>query len=124
MLRFLPIAILLLFGMLGYKSVQSNELVGTWVMKDTSRQVLPTELQKASAKLVLDANGTFSASELPEELPPVPPYDMKRRRVRLDTGSGVWKLVSREGKQQMQLNFHTMAGRRVAHPSWGVYRNQ
>jgi hypothetical protein len=123
MLRFLPIAIFLLFGMLGCKSVQPNELAGTWVMKDTSRQVLPTELQKASAKLVLDGNGTFSASELPEELPPAPPYDMKQRRVRLDTGTGVWKLVSREGKQQMQLNFHTMAGSKEGDVPYGTQMN-
>lgn len=99
-----------LLGMLGCKSVQPSNLAGTWVMKDSSRQVLPTELQNASPKVVLDANGTFVASEMPEELPPTPPYDVKRRNVRLDTGSGVWKLVSREGKQQVQLNFQTMEG--------------
>lgn len=119
-LRFLLIALLLLFGMLGCKSVQPNELAGTWVMKDTSRQVLPTELQKASAKIVLDANGSFAASELPEELPSPPPYDMKQRRVRLDTGGGVWKLVSREGKQQVQLDFHEMAGSKEGGVPYGT----
>lgn len=120
MLRFLPIVLLLLFGMLGCKSVQPTELSGTWVMKETSRQVLPTELQKASAKIVLDANGTFAASELPEELPPAPPYDMKQRRVRMNSGSGVWKLVSREGKQQVQLDFHAMAGSKEGDVPYGT----
>ena len=89
-------------------------------MKDASRQVLPTELQKASAKLVLDANGTFVASELPEELPLVAPYDVKNRNVRLDTGSGVWKIVSREGKQQVQLDFHTMVGSKEGGVPYGT----
>jgi hypothetical protein len=71
---------------------------------------LPAESQKASAKIVLDANGTFVATEIPEELPPVPPYDPQKHNVRLDTGKGKWKLVSREGQQQVQLDFQTMEG--------------
>jgi len=116
-LKVLPIVLLLLFGMLGCKNVQPGELAGTWVMKRTSREVLPTELQKASGKIVLDENGTFTASELPEELPP---YDMKQRRVRMDTGSGVWKLVSREGKQQVQLDFHAMEGNKEGDVPYGT----
>jgi hypothetical protein len=120
--RFLPIVLLflLVFEMPGCKSIQGGDLTGAWVMKDASRQVLPTELQKASAKLVLDANGTFVASELPEELPLVAPYDVKNRNVRLDTGSGVWKIVSREGKQQVQLDFHTMAGSKEGGVPYGT----
>jgi hypothetical protein len=36
-------------------------------------------------------------------------YFPGRRAARLESGSGVWKLVSREGKQQVQLDFHTIA---------------
>src|SRR5947208_1156937 len=64
-LRLLSIAFLLFFGMLGCKNIQPSDLTGTWVMRDASRQVLPAELQKASAKIVLDANGTFVASDMP-----------------------------------------------------------
>lgn len=113
MTRLLVTAVLLsLLGTLGCKTVQHSDLAGTWMMKDSSRQFLPTELQNAVPKIVLDPNGTFVASEIPEELPPPPtqPYDPKRRTVRLDSGSGVWKLVFREGKQQIQLNFQTMQG--------------
>ncbi len=102
MLRFLPIA--LLFGMLGCKSVQPSALTGTWVMTDASRQVLPTELQKAPAKIVVDVNGTFVASDMPGLF-----YFPGRRTARLESGSGVWKLVSREGRQQVQLDFHAIA---------------
>ncbi len=104
MWRLLPIAMLSLMGMLGCKSVQPSELTGSWVMTDASRQVLPTELQEAPAKIVVGANGTFVASDMPG-LFCFPGF----RAARLESGSGVWKLVSREGKQQVQLDFHAIA---------------
>jgi hypothetical protein len=111
MLRFLPIALLLFFGMLGCKSVQSSDLTGTWVIKDASRKVLPTGLRKASARIVLDANGTFVASDMPGLF-----YSPGRHAAQLETGSGAWKLVSREGKQQVQLDFRVIAGWKDALP--------
>jgi hypothetical protein len=106
MLRLLPVAMLMLLflGMLGCKTIQSSDLTGTWLMKDSSRQVLPPELQRASAKIVVDTDGTFVVSDMPGIF-----YFPGRRAARLESGSGVWKLVSREGKQQVQLDFHTIA---------------
>jgi hypothetical protein len=98
---------LFLFGMLGCKSVQPSDLAGTWVPTDQSRKEWPPEFQKALAKVVVNADGTFVASELPKELHPVPPYDMKPR-MRLDSGSGIWKLASWEGAQHLQLEFHDL----------------
>jgi hypothetical protein len=109
--RFLVIVLLFLFGMLGCRSVQPSDLSGTWVMKDTSRRVLPTGLQKASAKIVLDANGTFVASDVPGLF-----YFSGRHAAQLDSGNGVWKLISREGKQQLQLDFQAIAGWKDALP--------
>jgi hypothetical protein len=58
-------------------------------------------------------NGAFVASELPEDLLYGPPEATDR----LVTGSGVWKLVSREGRQQVQLQFNTItAGQRGSVP--------
>jgi hypothetical protein len=34
-------------------------------MEDDSRRVLPVDLQKASARITLEANGSFVASEMP-----------------------------------------------------------
>jgi hypothetical protein len=34
----------------------------------------------------------------------------------LESGTGVWKLVSREGKQQVQLDFQTITGWKDALP--------
>ena len=104
MLRFLPIAMLLFFGVLGCNGVKPSDVTGTWVVTEGSRQRLPTAQQKASAKIVLDANGSFVASDLPEDLLYGPEV-----ADRLVTGSGVWKLVSREGGQQVQLEFHAIA---------------
>ncbi len=118
-MRLLPIALLFIFGMLGCKSVQPSDVTGTWVMNDQSRKELPPEFQEAFGKIVVNADGTFVASELAELLHPVPPYDMKVR-MRLDSGSGVWKLASWEGVQHLQLEFHNLASAEEnSHGSYG-----
>jgi len=96
---------LLFFGTLGCKSVQPSDLTGTWVMNDESREILPPELQKVSAKIVLNANGTFVATDMPGLF-----YFPGLRAIQLESGSGEWKLVSREGEQQVQLDFQAIAG--------------
>ncbi len=104
-MKHLPIIILsLLFGMLGCRSTQPTDLAGTWVMKDASRQILPNSLQQTSAKIVLDAKGTFVASDMPGLF-----FFPRHRDARMESGSGTWELVSREGQQQVQLNFHEIA---------------
>lgn len=102
---------LLLFGMPGCKTVRSSDLTGTWVITEASRHFLPDELQKASAKIVLDANGNFVVSDLPGLLyfPP--------GRPQLDSGNGVWKLVLHNDRQQIQLEFDaTTAGSPIKLP--------
>src|SRR5258708_738368 len=115
MLGFSLIAMLLLFGALGCNRtrVTASDLTGTWVIRDASRQRLPAELRKASAKIVLEANRTFVASDVPGL------FYVNPGRARLDTGSGVWKLVSREGRQQVQLDFHAIAERKEGPIPWG-----
>jgi hypothetical protein len=61
-------------------------------------------LQKASAKIVLNPNGTFVASDMPGLF-----FFPEHRDARLESGSGMWQLVSREGRQQVQLEFHEIA---------------
>jgi hypothetical protein len=73
-------------------------------MTGASRQVLPDGLRKASAKIVLNPDGSFLASEMPGLF-----YSPRRRDIRLEAGSGSWKLVSREGRQQIQLDFYAIA---------------
>ncbi len=80
--------------------VKSTELVGTWTVSTSSRDVVPVALQKGVGKLSLASDGTFVASELPALF-----YMPEVMSARLESGSGEWKLVSREGKQQVQLDF-------------------
>jgi hypothetical protein len=101
MLRIVLITCLLLAA-LGCNGVQPSGLSGTWVMKDASRQILPDGLCNASAKIVLSPDGSFLASEM------LGLFYARAADIRLESGSGGWKLVAREGGQQVQLNFHAI----------------
>jgi hypothetical protein len=84
--------------------VQPDDLVGTWVMTETSRGRLSGDLRKAMPRIVLDASGSFVASDLPALFDAQEPAILKS-----ESGSGVWKLVSRDGQQDLQLEFQTRA---------------
>jgi hypothetical protein len=111
MLRFLPVGFLVFLGILGCKNVQPSDLAGTWAIKDESRRSLPAELQNVSAKIVLNTDGTFVASDMPGLF-----YFPGRHAAQLESGSGAWRLVSRDGKQQVQLNFQAIVGWKDALP--------
>jgi len=105
-------AILLsLLGMLGCKSIERQDLLGTWVIEDVSQSVLPAEIRGVPAKIIFYEEGTFVASEMPGLF-----YFPGRHAAELESGTGTWKLVLREGEQQVQLNFQTIAGWRDALP--------
>ena len=103
--RLLLTAMLVCFGMLGCKSYDTSDVTGTWVVTAESRQrFLSASQQKALAKIVLQTNRRFIASEVSEDLLYGPPES----EAGLVTGSGVWKLASSEGKQQVQLEFRAI----------------
>jgi hypothetical protein len=105
MLKLLPISIFLCFGILGCKDVKPNDITGTWIVKNESRHRFLSEVQqKAAAKIILDANGTFIALEIPEDLLYGPPQTSDG----IVTGNGIWKILLLEGKQQVQLNFESI----------------
>jgi hypothetical protein len=114
MLRFWPTATLVFFGIVACKSVNQSDLSGTWVVTAESRHsFLSAAQQNASARIVLDASGTFVVSEVPEDLL----YGRSETGIGLVSGSGVWKLFSREGRQQVELEFLAItAGQRGAVP--------
>jgi hypothetical protein len=89
----------------GCTRVGPSDLPGTWVIKAAYRRVLPAELQRAAATLTLEGVGTFVASDLPGLF-----YVPGRHSVQPQSGSGVWRLVSREGERQLQLDFQTITG--------------
>jgi hypothetical protein len=94
---------LFVLGSVGCKNVQPRDIAGTWVINDAARKFLPTELQNASAQIVLGTNGRFVASDMPGLF-----YSPARFAARLESGTGSWKLVPGEGKQQVQLDFQTI----------------
>lgn len=101
------ISIFILFaitGLLGCSKVTPSDLVGTWSLDEGSLRHLPSELQKTSATLVLNENGTFTAMDMPglPSFPPGPPH--------LVNGYGVWKLMSDGYDQHIQLNFQELGG--------------
>ena len=100
------IAIFLFFGILGCKSYETSDLIGTWVIADWSREYLPTELQKAQAKIILNANGTFIASDMPIDFY----FHYHDRDVHLESGSGVWKIKFIQKRQQIELEFLAITG--------------
>jgi hypothetical protein len=65
---------------------------------------------------VLDEDRTFVASEIPEDLLYPPPEGADR----LVTGTGVWRLVSREGKQRVQLQFNTITSGQRGNVPYGT----
>ena len=73
-------------------------------MTDASRQVLPGSMRQTSAKIVLDTNGTFVASNMPGLF-----FFPEHRDARLESGSGNWKLVTHDGDQQLELEFYEIA---------------
>ena len=102
--RITLLALLVVGGMLSCKSaeVTPDKLAGTWVMSDSSREYLPPPLPKASARIILNLNGTFIASDLP--LDGLLHDDPKL--VKLVAGSGEWRIVSLDGRREVQIDFH------------------
>jgi hypothetical protein len=102
--RILIVATFLVLGLsCGGKTVTPKELVGAWQISDASRHFLPGELRMSSSKIVLDPDGTFRASEM--SLDGLVRGDPKQ--IRLATGNGVWRIVSRKGRSQVLLEFNT-----------------
>ena len=94
------IVALLVSGVLSCSNLQPADVVGTWVVTDASRTRLPADAQKAAARIVLDANGTFVATDVPGLFA----RDERDASI-LETGRGVWRFVTLGGEQQLLLEF-------------------
>jgi hypothetical protein len=95
----------LALGIQGCRNVTASDVIGSWVLDDSSRTWLPSDLRDVQAQLILHANGTFAASGLPGLL------DLDdAAHPRRYTGTGSWKLVHREGRQQVWLTFKSIDG--------------
>ena len=91
---------LVLSGVLGCSSGKPDDVIGTWVITEASRRRLPADAQKANAQLVLQADGSFVATDLPGL------FSREERDAGiLDSGRGVWRFVWLGGEQQLLLEF-------------------
>jgi hypothetical protein len=91
-------AFVLLLCLLGCASIHRRYVVGTWTMRADSE--LPANLPRIPASFTFSANGTFTALRIPGFF-----YFPGQRSMRLESGSGTWRLVTRESRQQVQLDF-------------------
>ena len=97
-----------LFTMLGCNSdLKPEQVSGTWLMTTESRACLSPETTRASGKIVLDSNGHFTASEVPEEMHQ---YGA-RPEVRLDSGIGSWRLAPWNGAPHVLLEFQQLSAK-------------
>jgi hypothetical protein len=93
-------AIVLMSTLLGCSRVQPEQIAGTWILKDSSRSVLPANLRRGTPRIVLDKDGTFVASDVPAlfEFP-------GHRDARLESGKGEWRIASTHGNPEVRLDF-------------------
>ena len=119
-LRFLAISLLLCLGPWGCRNIKPDHIAGTWRLTDQSRQrFLPISQQHATGEIILNADGTFVASEVPDDLLYGPP-DVAEHLV---TGSGVWKLISKGGMEQVHLQFNTITQGQRGNVPYGTMLN-
>ena len=85
--------------------VKPEEIPGTWTMNQASRRFLSPETQNAAATFVFEANGNFSATEVPEDLL----YPPSNSGPKLVSGTGTWKLIYPNGQQLFDLSFKAMS---------------
>jgi hypothetical protein len=104
----LGLTLLTLLIAAGCASVTQPDLVGHWTLTDQSRQYLPGELRAVAARLDLDADGTFTAVDLPDR------HIGTTVVVIVRNGHGTWKLLRFDGKDSVELSFADGSGRQFA----------
>jgi hypothetical protein len=80
-------------------AVTASDIVGTWVIKADTRDFLPAVYKNSAAKIIISANGSFVASDIPGLL------HEKPEEIKLDAGTGLWHFDSLEGNRRIQLEF-------------------
>jgi len=92
-------AVALALGLLGCNEAKGADLVGTWNLTTASRRYLPPDMASLSPRLVLRADGRFAATDLPGA------FHGTVGVVDQNSGSGSWKFITKDGRQQIQLSF-------------------
>lgn len=85
-------------AVVGCSELKPSDIAGTWMMTEASRQHLPVDLQSVAPRLTLGGDGTFSAVVLPGAF-------HGSVDIIANTGRGTWRILRRDGKNQVQLDF-------------------
>jgi len=119
-MKLVAVAMLCCLVLLGCAVVNSSALTGVWIVSDESRHgFLSAAQQKGAAKITLEANGTFAATEIPEDLLYGPPAVADGTV----SGSGNWILRRGDGRQQVQLNFDAITAGQRGEVPYGAQLN-
>src|SRR5947207_2650977 len=103
------LAVLFLIGC----SQTKIDVVGNWVMSESSSQYMPTQLRGSTPKLVINSDGTFSASNMPGSF-------HFSSEIISNTGQGKWTRITDEGQDEIQLTFDgSYGGQLLVSDSWG-----
>jgi len=94
--------IVLLLALLvpGCKGVPRRYVVGTWAIRADTRAEMPPNLINGSGNFTFNRNGTFTAAQIPGLF-----YVKNLRPMRLESGSGNWRVVNQGSRQFVQLDF-------------------
>ena len=85
-------------GLAGCNEPKKGDMIGTWNLTATSGRYLPSDMANISPRLVLSADGRFTATDLPGE------FHGSLDVVERFSGKGSWTLITKDGRQQIQLN--------------------
>lgn len=92
-------AVVFAMALAGCSEPKEADMIGTWNLTAASRRYLPRDMSSLSPRLVLGANGRFAASDLPGT------FHGMGGVVDRNSGTGNWSFITKDGRQQIQLNF-------------------
>ena len=104
-------ALVLMIGIGGCRPSEPKDVTGTWVVSGESRERFLTVSQRnLIGTIILNEDGTFAATEVPDGLVEGPgPV----------TGSGVWKLIDHNGIE-VQLEFRIIKDSKAVGVPYGT----
>jgi hypothetical protein len=102
-------ALFLLCAFACEREIPVSDLAGTWSLTRDSRERLPAELRAGAGSLILAANGTFAAREIPGEI-----FDQGPRLI---TGNGRWLM----SKHELRLDLRAVANGDPGHVPFSTH---
>ena len=107
------LVVALAFAIVGCGTTKPQDVTGTWIISRASRdRYLPDAQRGIAGTIVLSADGTFTATEVPEELA------SSIEGARSISANGVWSLIDHNGTE-VHLEFRVIRGRKEYEVPYG-----